>query len=116
MARGAPNYCHLNQQTMKDKYTLPNIADLATHLDSCTIFSKLDFRKGYLQVPMSTANIVKMVIITPFCLFEFVRMPFGLLNAGMIFQHLMDTLLGKLPFALIYLHDIFITSTDGATT
>ncbi len=65
---------------------------------------------------MATANIAKMVIITPFGLFEFVRMPFGLLNAGMTFQHLMDTLLGKLPFALIYLNDIFIASTDGATT
>jgi hypothetical protein len=116
MARGAPDYCHFNQQTIKDKYTLSNIADLATHLDSSTIFSKLDLRKGYFQVPITTDNIAKMVIITPFGLFEFVRMPFGLLNAGMTFQHRMDTLLGKLLFALIYLHDILIASTDGPTT
>ncbi len=99
---------------MEDKYPLPNMADLAARLDGCRIFSKLDLRKGYLQVPVAAGDIAKTTIITQFGLFEFTRMPFGLRNAGMTFQRLMDSILGSLPFAFVYLDDILVASTDEA--
>ncbi len=55
---------------MEDKYPLPNMADLAARLDSCRVFSKLDLRKGYLQVPVAAEDIAKIAIITPFGLFD----------------------------------------------
>ncbi len=64
---------------------------------------------------MAAADIAKTAIITPFGLFEFIRMPFGLRNAGMTFQRLMDSVLGNLPFAFVYLDDILIASADKAT-
>jgi cleavage and polyadenylation specificity factor subunit 1 len=112
--RPCGDYRQLNLQTVEDKYPLPNMADLAARLDGCTIFSKLDLRKGYLQVPVAPANIAKTAIITPFGLFEFLRMPFGLRNAGMTFQHLMDSLLGNLPFAFVYLDNILVASPSAA--
>jgi hypothetical protein len=108
------NYHQLNLQMVWDKYPLPNMADLAASLDGCTIFSKLDLHKGYLQVPFANANVPKMAIITPFGLFEFLPMPFGLRNAGMMFRHLMDSLLGNLPFAFVYLDDILVASPSSA--
>jgi hypothetical protein len=108
MARG--DYRHLNLQTVEDKYPLPNMADLLARLDGCTVFSKLDLKKEYLQVPVATADVAKTAIIMPFGLFEFVRMPFGLKNADMTFQCLMDSLLGGLPFAFVYLDDILVAS------
>ncbi len=65
------DYHQLNLQTVWDKYPLPNMVDLAARLDVCTIFSKLDLHKGYLQVPVANANVPKKAIITPFGLFEF---------------------------------------------
>jgi hypothetical protein len=112
--RPCVDYCQLNLQTVEDKYPLPNMADLAARLDDCTIFSKLDLRKGYLQVPVATADVPKTAIITPFGLFEFLLMPFGLRNAGMTFQRLMDSLLGRLPFAFVYLDDILVASPSAA--
>jgi hypothetical protein len=106
------DYRQLNLQMVEDKYPLPNMADLAARLDGCRVFIKLDLRKGYLQVPMAAADIAKTAIITPFGLFEFTRMPFGLRNAGMTFQRLMDTVLGSLPFAFVYLDDILVASPD----
>ncbi len=91
--RPCGDYCHLNLQTIKDRYPLPNMADLVARLASCTLFSKLDLKKGYLQVPVAAGDVPKTAIITRFGLFEFVRMPFGLKNAGMTFQRLMNTLL-----------------------
>ena len=53
-----------------------------------------------------------MSIITPFGLFEFLWMPFGLKNASMMFQRFMDRVLAGLPFILVYLDDIWVASTD----
>jgi hypothetical protein len=50
----------------------------------------------------------------PFGLFEFLHMPFGLQNAGMTLQRLMDSLQGGLPFAFVYPYNIVIASTGAA--
>ncbi len=56
------DYRHLNLQTVEDRYPLPNMADLAACLAGCTIFSKLDLKKGYLQVPVAAGDVPKTVI------------------------------------------------------
>jgi hypothetical protein len=59
---------------------------------------------------MSPADIQKTAIITPFGLFEYVFMPFGLMNAAQTFQRLLDRLFRKLPFVFTYLDDHLIAS------
>jgi hypothetical protein len=57
---------------------------------------------------MHPADILKTAIITPFGLFEFLCLTFGLRNAGSTFQRLMDWVLAGLAFAFVYLEDIII--------
>ena len=61
---------------------------------------------------MATESIPKTAIATPFGLWEFLRMPFGLKNAARTFPRLMDGILQDLDFAFVYLDDILIASTS----
>jgi len=108
--RPCGDYRRLNLQTVPDRYTCPNIGDLTARLAGCKVFSKLDLRKGYHQIPVRAADIAKTAIITPFGLFEFRRTPFGLRNAGQTFQRMMDRILAGLPFCFVYLDDILVAS------
>ena len=84
--------------------------DFAAKAADCTIFSKIDFKRGYYQVPMNLADIPKTAITMPFGLFEFTRMAFGMKNAGNTFQRLMDRVLAGIDNAFPYLEDIFVFS------
>jgi RNase H-like domain found in reverse transcriptase/Reverse transcriptase (RNA-dependent DNA polymerase) len=61
---------------------------------------------------MNDADIPKTAITTPFGLYEFLRMPFGLRNAGCTFQRLMDRALSGLPGCFWFLDDIIAASPD----
>ena len=53
-----------------------------------------------------------MAIITPFGMFEFLRLPFGLQKAGNTFQQMIDQILGNLPYCFIYIDIILIFSPN----
>uniref|UniRef100_A0A5S6QS30 RNA-directed DNA polymerase n=1 Tax=Trichuris muris TaxID=70415 RepID=A0A5S6QS30_TRIMR len=55
-------------------------------------------------------DIVKTAVITPFGLFEYVRMPFGLRNTAQTFQGFMDEVTRGLNFSFVYLDDILVAS------
>ena len=63
------DFRRLNLQTEPDRYSVPNIADLTAKLHGARVFSKLDLRKGYHQVPVKPADEHKTAICTPFGLF-----------------------------------------------
>jgi cleavage and polyadenylation specificity factor subunit 1 len=62
---------------------------------------------------MAEEDIPKTAICTPFGLFEYIFMPFGLKNAAQTFQRLMDCLFRHLPFVFVYLDDILIASKNS---
>jgi cleavage and polyadenylation specificity factor subunit 1 len=110
--RPCGDFRRLNLITKEDKYTCPNIGDLTARLAGCKVFSKLDLRKGYHQVPVRAEDVHKTAIITPFGLYEFLRMPFGLRNAGQTFQRMMDEVMSGLPSCFVYLDDVLVASAD----
>ena len=106
--RPCGDYRHLNAATRDDRYPLPNIQDFNSHLSGCNTFSKIDLIRGYHQIPMAPSSIPKTAIITPFGLWDFLRMPFGLKNAAQVFQRLMDGIFRDIPFTFVYIDDILV--------
>ena len=65
----------LNLATKPELYPPLHMEDLSACLAGMTVFSKLDLRKGYHQVPVAASDVQKTAVITPFGLFEFIRNP-----------------------------------------
>ncbi|CAM4939939.1 unnamed protein product [Rotaria socialis] len=115
---GSPRFCidfrRLNSITRKDVYPLPRIDDVIDKLNGSTIFSKLDLRSGYFQVPLAVDERDKTAFITADGLWEFNRLPQGLKNSPSVFQRLMNQTLGTLRWdiCLAYLDDIVVYSAS----
>ena len=108
--RPCGNYRRLNERTSGDSYPILHVHDFATGLGRCRIFSKINLIKGYHQVPVRQEDVPKTAIATPFGLFEFTRMPFGLKNSAQTFQRLMDSVTSQLEGMFVYMDDILVAS------
>ena len=104
------NYRQLNLVTKQDMYLPPHMEDLSAQLAGKKVFSKLDLRKGYYQFLVAQQDVPKTTVITPFGLFEFLWMPYGLRNAGQSFQRFMDKVLEGLDCIFVYLDNILVVS------
>lgn len=106
------DYRKLNAHTISDKFPMPQIDDLL-HLAKETMFmSVIDLKSGYWQVPVAEQDRDKTAFVTPFGLYRFKRMPFGLKNAPATFQRLINRFKTGLPQIVIlcYLDDIIVIS------
>ena len=103
----------MNQETTLDRYPLPGIEDIFNQMGGGTIFSKLDLRSGYHQMPLRVEDRVKTALVgANRILWEWLVVPFGLKNASPYFQRRMDHILRDLRFCRIYIDDIIIWSCN----
>jgi transposase InsO family protein len=115
---GRPRFCvdyrRLNTITKDEAASLPIIQETLRDLGQAKVFTSLDLKSGYWQVPLSEESKQYTAFSTPDGgLYQFRVMPFGLKGAPSTFQRLMcqEVLPGHLrKFAMVYLDDIIIYS------
>ena len=75
------DYHWLNDRTVLNRYPLLLPEEMLDHLGGAKVFSKIDLRSGYWQMPIREQDIPKTAFRTRWGLYEFLVMPFGVTNA-----------------------------------
>ena len=105
----------LNAITIRDSFPLPRIEEALQAVKAAVWFTSFDLAQGYIQLAMDEADIHKTAFRAGSSgLYEFTQMPFGLLNAGASFCHLMEMCLGDQQYLMLlfYLDDICVFSSS----
>ena len=108
------DYRQLNAKVKRDAYPLPRIEESLDMLGGAKYFSTIDLAAAYNQVEVEPDDRRKTAFTTPFGLFEYNRMPFGLCGAPATFQRVMQTIFRDelLQVLIVYLDDIIVFSED----
>lgn len=108
------DYRELNVITEEESTAVPRITDALKGLSQPKVFTTLDLKSGYWQIPLAPKDAEKTAFTTPDgTAYQFRVMPFGLKNAPATFQKLMagEVLTGLLHrFCCVYLDDVIIYS------
>ncbi len=110
------DYRALNNITVKFCYPLPLVPAALEHLRGATIFTKLDLRSAYNLIRIREGDEWKTAFVTPTGHYEYLVMPYGLVNAPSVFQDFMHEVLREFlhRFVLVYIDDILIYSRSLA--
>jgi hypothetical protein len=112
--RMAIDYRKINSITRIDSQPLPRIDDCLDSLGEGQpqFFTCLDILSGYMQIKMAPDSIEKTAFTSHLGNFEYLRMPFGLVNGTQCFGRLMQNVLRSLLWSicLIYVDDCIIFS------
>ena len=104
------DYTDLNKACPKDHFPLPQIDQVIDSTAGCEFLSFIDAYSGFHQISLFKDDQIKTSFITPYGVYCYLTMAFGLRNAGATYQHCMQKCLheqiGK--NVQVYIDDIVI--------
>lgn len=103
-----------NKAVVQDSHPLPLIEDLLAELHGSVMFSSLDLKNAYYQVPLHEESRGLTSFITHEGLYHFCRVPYGLCSAPSAFQRMMTMILKGLDGVQCYLDDVIVHGVSEA--
>ena len=107
------DYRVLNKVLRRDNYPLPLIEDQIDTLRDKKYFSVLDLKDGFLHIRVANESIKYTAFTTPFGVFEYRQMPFGLKVGPARFQRFVNAALADLIRAkdiVVYMDDVLVAT------
>jgi hypothetical protein len=92
------DYTSLNKACLKNEYPMPHICQIVDSTTTCELLSFLDVYSGYHQISPATDDEEKTSFITPFRIFCYTKMAFGLKNRGGYISEVRAYHLGELDW------------------
>jgi len=98
----------LNRAIIREHSPLPTDEEIMTRLGGSKIFSKLDARDGYWQVPLTEKSSYLTTFNTLMGRYRYLRLPFGLISANEVFQKRMTQEYERLEGVEVVYDDILV--------
>ena len=105
----------VNRLTKSDAYPLPRVNSILDQLRDARFMSSIDLSSAYFQIPLEESSKEKTAFIVPGKgLYQFTRMPQGLVTSAATWQRFIDSVIGEdlKPYVFVYLDDIILISKD----
>ena len=102
------DYRKLNKLTVIDPEPMPTTEHLFQKLSGDKFFTKIDLSKGYWQITIPEEDIPKTAFVTPDGSYEFLKMPFGMINSAATLKRAMKKLIKDLDNVDFYWDDILV--------
>ena len=87
------DYRRLNEVTAIPSYPLPYITETIDRMAGASYFTSIDMTSGYHQVEIAEEDKDKTAFISPYGLYQYCRMPFGLAGAPGTFQSIIEDMM-----------------------
>jgi transposase InsO family protein len=102
----------LNPKLLQRSCTTVEPEAILSRLHGSCIFSKIDLKDAYLQIPLDERSSQLTTINTPFGLYQYRFLPFGLSVSPAIFQDVMNNIVKGLDGVEVYQDDVIIHAPD----
>lgn len=102
----------LNQATKRTPHLIPCMQDISQKLSNKSIFSVLDLKDGFYNIELDEESSDHCAFSTPYGMYKFQRLPFGLNLAPEIFQKFTEQIFGQIKGVVVYFDDILIAGSD----
>ena len=106
------DFRNLNKLTVFDAEPIPNPGEIFSKLANSKYFTKFDLSKGYWQIRLTKGSKEKTAFGIPDGLFQFKKLPFGLVTAPANFSRMMRLLLKGLKNIDNFIDDILEHSVE----
>lgn len=104
----------LNKYIIKKPKVLPTIDELACKLNGKKFFSVLDLSEGFHHLRLKEEASWKCCFATPFGVYRYLVLPYGLMNAPELFQDVLESHFSDIKNVIVWADDILVTGNDSA--